>query len=79
MTANRSLTFRVLRDEEEKVFYTECDEICGIVAEAETVEELRENLLKIIPAVLELNDDAAVKETAPVSSRSHQLLQFRVS
>ena len=77
--ANRSLTFRVLWDEEAKVFYTECDEICGIVAEAETVEELRENLLKIIPEVLELNDAAAVKKTAPVSLQSHQLLQFQVA
>ena len=77
--ASRSLTFKVLWDEEAKVFYTECDEICGIVAEAETVEELRENLLKIIPEVLELNDAVAVKKTAPVSLQSHQLLQFQVA
>ena len=77
--ASRSLTFKVLWDEEAKVFYTECDEICGIVAEAETVEELRENLLKIIPEVLELNDAVAVKKTAPISLQSHQLLQFQVA
>ena len=76
--AGRSLTFKVLWDEEAKVFYTECDEICGIVAEAETVEELRENLLRIIPEMPELNGSVTVKKTAPISSQSHQLLQFQV-
>lgn len=76
--ASRSLTFKVLWDEDAKVFYTECDEACGIVAEAETVEDLRENLLKIIPEALELNDTVAVKKTARISSQSHQLLQFQV-
>ena len=77
--ANRSLAFRVLWDEEAKVFCTECDETCGIVAEAETVEDLRENLLRIIPEVLELDDAVAVKKTDPASLQSHQLLQFRVA
>ena len=77
--AVRSLTFRVLRDEEAGVFYTECDETCGIVAEAETVEELRKNLLKIIPEALEINDAAAVKEAVSVSSQSHQVLRFQVA
>lgn len=76
--ASRSLTFKVLWDEDAEVFYTECDEVCGIVAEAETVEDLRENLLKIIPEALELNDTVAVKKTARISSQSHQLLQFQV-
>ena len=39
--AVRFLTFKVLRDEEAGVFYTECDETCGIVAEAETVKNFR--------------------------------------
>ena len=77
--AVRSLTFRVLRDEEAGVFYTECDETCGIVAEAETVEELRENLLKIIPEALEINDVAAVKEAVSVSSQPHQVLRFQLA
>ena len=77
--AVRSLTFRALRDEEAGVFYTECDETCGIVAEAETVEELRENLLKIIPEVLKLNDTVAVKEAVPISSQSHQVLRFQIA
>ena len=77
--SGRSLAFKVLWDEEAKVFHTECDEICGIVAEAETVEELRENLLKIIPEALELNDAVAVKKTASVSLQSHQILQFQVT
>lgn len=77
--AGRFLDFEVLWDEEAKVFHTECDEICGIVAEAETVEELRENLLKIIPEVLELEHAVSVKETAPASSQSRRLLQFRVA
>lgn len=77
--AGRSLTFKVLWDEEAKVFYTECDDICGIVAEAETVEKLRENLLKIIPEVLELNDAVEVKKSVPISLQSHQLLQFQVA
>lgn len=77
--AGRSLTFKVLWDEEAKVFYTECDDICGIVAEAETVEKLRENLLKIIPEVLELNDAVEVKKSVPISLRSQQLLQFQVA
>ena len=77
--AVRSLAFRVLRDEEAGVFYTECDEICGIVAEAETIEELRENLLKIIPEVLELNDAVAVKKTVSIFSQSRQVLQFQVA
>lgn len=34
--ASQSLTFKVFWDDEAKVHYTECDEICGIVAEAET-------------------------------------------
>ena len=76
--AVRSLTFRVLRDEEAGVFYTECDETCGIVAEAETVEELRENLLKIIPEALEINDAAAVKEAVSISLQSQQFLQFHI-
>lgn len=74
----RSLTFRVLRDEEAGVFYTECDETCGIVAEAETVEELRENLLKIIPEALEINDAVAVKEAVSISLQSQQFLQFHI-
>lgn len=77
--AGRSLTFKVLWDEEAKVFYTECDDICGIVAEAETVEKLQENLLKIIPEVLELNDAVEVKKSVPISLRSQQLLQFQVT
>ena len=77
--AVRSLAFRVLRDEEAGVFYTECDEICGIVAEAETVEELRKNLLKIIPEVLEINDAAAVKEAVSTSYQSHQVLRFQIA
>lgn len=77
--AGRSLTFKVLWDEEAKVFYTECDDICGIVAEAETVEKLRENLLKIIPEVLELNDAVEVKKSVPISLQSQQLLQFQVA
>ena len=77
--AGRSLTFKVLWDEEAKVFYTECDDICGIVAEAETVEKLRENLLKIIPEVLELNDAVEVKKSVPISLKSQQLLQFQVA
>lgn len=77
--AGRSLTFKVLWDEEAKVFYTECDDICGIVAEAETVEKLQENLLKIIPEVLELNDAVEVKKSVPISLRSQQLLQFQVA
>ena len=76
--AVRSLTFRVLRDEEAGVFYTECDETCGIVAEAETVEELRENLLKIIPEVLKINDAGAVKKAVSTSSQS-QVLQFQIA
>ena len=75
----RFLAFKVLWDEEAKVFHTECDEICGIVAEAETVEELRENLLKIIPEALELEHAVSVKETAPASSQSRRLLRFRVA
>ena len=77
--AVRSLTFRVLRDEKAGVFYTKCDETCGIVAEAETVEELRENLLKIIPEALEINDAAAVKEAVSVSSQPHQVLRFQIA
>lgn len=76
--AVRSLTFRVLRDEEAGVFHTECDETCGIVAEAETVEELRENLLKVIPEVLEIADAAAVKEAVSISSQSYQVLRFQI-
>ena len=76
--AVRSLTFRVLRDEEAGVFYTECDETCGIVAEAETVEELRENLLKIIPEALEINDAGAGKKAVSTSSQS-QVLQFQIA
>ena len=76
--AVRFLTFKVLRDEEAGVFYTECDETCGIVAEAETVEELQENLLKIIPEALEINDAAAVKEAVSVSLQSQQFLQFHI-
>ena len=76
--AVRSLTFRVLRDEEAGVLYTECDETCGIVAEAETVEELRENLLKVIPEVLEIADAAAMKKAVSISSRSHRVLRFQV-
>lgn len=77
--AVRSLTFRVLRDEEAEVFYTECDEVCGIVAEAETVEELRGNLLKIIPEALELNEAVAVKKAVSISSQSHQVLRFQIA
>ena len=77
--AARFLTFKVLRDEEAGVFYTECDETCGIVAEAETVEELRKNLLKIIPEALEINDAAAVKEAVSISSQSQQALRFQIA
>ena len=49
------------------------------VAESGTVEELRENLLEIIPEVREFNDTVAVKKTVPVSLQSHQLLQFQVA
>lgn len=77
--AVRFLTFKVLRDEEAGVFYTKCDETCGIVAEAETVEELRENLLKVIPETLELNEAVAVKEAVSVSSQSHQVLRFQIA
>lgn len=77
--AFRSLTFRVLRDEEAKVFYTECGEVCGIVAEAETVEELRKNLLKIIPEVLKINDEGEGKKAVLTSSQSHQVLQFQIA
>ena len=38
--ASRSLTFKVLGDEKAKVSYVECDEVCGIVAEMGTVEDL---------------------------------------
>ena len=76
--AVRSLTFRVLRDEAAGVFYTECDETCGIVAEAETVEELRENLLKVIPEALELDDTVAVKKAVSISSQPHQVLRFQI-
>ena len=76
--AVRSLTFRVLRDEAAGVFYTECAETCGIVAEAETVEELRENLLKVIPEALELDDTVAVKKAVSISSQPHQVLRFQI-
>ena len=77
--AGRSLAFKVLGDEEAKVFHTECDEICGIVAEAETVEEPRENLLKIIPEVLGLIDPVKKKKSAPISLRSRLIPQFQVA
>ena len=77
--AVQSLTFRVLRDEEAGVFYTECDETCGIVAEAETVEELRKNLLKVIPEALELDDTVAVKKAVSISLQSQRTLQFQIA
>ena len=42
--SDKFLTFKIYRDKEAGVYYTECDQLCGIVAEAETLDKLKEEL-----------------------------------
>ena len=52
-----ALVFKVLWDDEAKVWYTSETPIQGALAEAPTLDELLEKLSVIIPEVLETNSE----------------------
>ena len=55
MKANRQLEVRAFWDSEANVWVAESDHMPGLVAEAETVEQLALKLESLIPELLELN------------------------
>lgn len=52
-----ALVFKVLWDDEARVWYTSETPIQGALAEAPTLDELSEKLSVIIPEVLEANSE----------------------
>ena len=52
-----ALVFKVLWDNEAKVWYTSETPIQGVLAEAPTLDELSKKLSVIIPEVLETNSE----------------------
>ena len=71
--SDKFLTFKIYRDEKVGVYYTECDQLCGIVAEAETLEQLKEELDISVSEYYE--DIQAKKEPAVLESLT---IQYKV-
>lgn len=69
-------TFKVIWDPEASVWFTESEEIKGVVAEAPTLEKLHEKLLILIPEMLELNHSTSVGKTLPISLKTHREFQI---
>ncbi len=61
------LVVRALWDDEARVWVAESDDVPGLVAEAEGLEELVHELERLVPELLELN--APDKLTDPVTIR----------
>ena len=71
-----AFTFKVFCDREAQVWFTESDEIKGVVAEAPTLEELHEKLLILIPEMLELNHSTSAGNVLPISLNTHREYQI---
>ena len=69
-------TFKVIWDPEASVWFTESEEIKGVVAEAPTLEKLHEKLLILIPEMLELNHSISVGKTLSISLETHREFQI---
>lgn len=72
-----SFTFKVVWDPEAEVWFTESEEIKGLVAEAPTLEKLHEKLLVLIPEMLELNHSTSPGKILPISLETHR--EFRIA
>lgn len=69
--------FRVVWDSEASVWFTESEEIKGLVAESPTLEGLHEKLLALIPEMLELNHSVSAGKTFRISLKTRR--EFRVA
>lgn len=67
--------FRVTRDSEASVWFTESEEIRGLVAESPTLEELHEKLLTLVPEMLELNHSTSAGKTFRISPKTYREFQ----
>lgn len=69
-------TFKVIWDSEASVWFTESEEIKGVVAEAPTLEKLHEKLLMLIPEMLKLNHSVSVGRRLSISLETHREFQI---
>ena len=69
-------TFKVIWDPEASVWFTESEEIKGVVAEAPTLERLHEKLLILIPEMLKLNHSISVGKTLSIFLETHREFQI---
>lgn len=65
------LEVRAYWDSEAKVWWTESDDIPGLVTEASTVEKLIENILALAPDLIELNN--VTGDEIPISVMAHRV------
>ena len=58
-------------DSEAKVWWTESDDIPGLVTEASTFEKLIENILALAPDLIKLNN--VTDDDIPISVKAHRV------
>lgn len=61
-----SIIVRAIWDDEAKVWVATTDDIAGLATEADTLEELRDKILAMIPELLELNGSDIEAAEIPV-------------
>lgn len=61
-----SIIVRAIWDDEAKVWVAMTDDVAGLATEADTLEELRDKILAMIPELLELNGSDIEAAEIPV-------------
>lgn len=67
-----SIIVKATWDEEAKVWVAETDDIEGLATEADTLDELRDKVLRMIPELLELNGHRRDMPRIPVHIMAEQ-------
>ena len=65
------LEVRAYWDPDAKVWWTESDDIPGLVTEASTLEKLIENILALVPDLIKLNN--VTGDEIPISVLAHRV------
>jgi hypothetical protein len=67
-----SILVRATWDDEAKVWVATTDDIAGLATEADTLEELRDKILSMIPELLQLNGSDIDSAEIPVHIMAEQ-------
>ena len=77
--STRVIVVKAVRDPEAEVWYVESSDLAGLNVEAETIEELIEQLEAAVADLIELEDNDGLNVEVPIELIAHASTRTRTS